>query len=72
MKAHKGVLSANTMPGGMNMQTSNRRARFGRWFLLIWALAVLAMMLAGTLGKEPQPRYDGATFVWTEAGRGHV
>ena len=41
VKAHKGVLSANTMPGGMNMQTSNRRARFGRWFLLIWALAVL-------------------------------
>ena len=54
------------------MQRSNRRVRFGRWFLFIWALAVLALMLVGVLGKEPEPRYDGATFVWTEAGRGHV
>ena len=71
MKAHKGVLSANTMPGGMNMQTSNRRARFGRWLLLIWALAVLALMLTAALRKESRPRYDGATFVYMQAGRSH-
>lgn len=60
------------MPGGMNMQRSNRRVRFGRWFLFIWALAVLALMLVGVLGKEPEPRYDGATFVRVEAGRCYV
>ena len=52
----------------MDMQTSNRRARFGRWFLLLWALAALALMLADMLGQKPQPRYDGATFVRVEAG----
>ena len=28
------------------MQRSDRRARFGRWLLLIWALAVLALLFA--------------------------
>ena len=54
------------------MQRSNRRVRFGRWFLFIWALAVLALMLVGVLGKAPEPRYDGATFVRVEAGRCYV
>lgn len=54
------------------MQRSNRRARFGRWFLLLWALAVLAMVLANALKTEAQPRYDGAMFVRMEAGWQYV
>ena len=50
------------------MQRSNRRVRFGRWFLLLWAVAVLAMILAGTFKSEPEPLYDGATFVRMEMG----
>ena len=50
------------------MQQSNRRARFGRWFLLFWAAAVLAMMLVSVLRQESPPRYDGAMFVRLEAG----
>ena len=60
------------MPGGMDMQKSNRRVRFGLWFLLFWALAVLAMVLAATLAGQPGPRYDGATFVCVEAGRSYA
>ena len=53
------------------MQRSDRLARFGRWLLLIWALAVLALMLTAALRKESRPRYDGATFVYMQAGRSH-
>ena len=56
----------------MHTQKSSRRSRFALGFLLVWALAVLALMLVGVLGKEPEPRYDGATFVRVEAGRCYV
>ena len=54
------------------MQKSGRRARFGWWFLLIWAAAVLALMLVHVLKPEEQPRFDGAMLVHMEAGCAHV
>ena len=33
------------------MQRSNRRVRFGRWFLFIWALAVLALTALAALWR---------------------
>ena len=56
----------------MHMQKSCRRSRFALWFLLVWALAVLAMMLVNSLKPETQPLYDGAMFVHMEAGRFYV
>lgn len=47
----------------MHMQKGNRRARLGRWLLLLWALAVLAAMLIDAPQRAPEPAYDGATFV---------
>ena len=70
-RAHKFFSFANNMRGGMNMHTqkSSRRSRFALGFLLVWALAVLALMLINALKPEPRPAYDGATFVRMEAGR---
>jgi hypothetical protein len=56
----------------MDMQRSNRRARFGWWFLLIWAAAVLVMMIAYAIKSEPEPRFDGATLVYRETRWEHV
>ncbi|HIS03109.1 MAG TPA: hypothetical protein IAA75_04260 [Candidatus Pullichristensenella avicola] len=53
----------------MHTQKSSRRSRFALGFLLVWALAVLALMLINALKPEPRPAYDGATFVRMEAGR---
>ncbi len=54
------------------MQRSNRRAKFGWRFLLIWAIAVLVVMIAQLAKPEPQPRYDGAMLVIREAGWDYV
>lgn len=59
------------MRGGMNMQKSGRRARFGRWVLLIWALALLGALLINGVKQEPAPRYDGATFVFAGTERAY-
>ena len=54
------------------MQRSNRRAKFGWWLLLIWAAALVVVMLIHTGKPEETPRYDGATLVIAEAGWEHV
>lgn len=53
------------------MQKSGRRARFGRWVLLIWALALLGALLINGVKQEPAPRYDGATFVFAGTERAY-
>lgn len=53
------------------MQKSSRRTRFGWWFLLVWAIAVLAMIAVSALRREEPPRYDAATLVQAQARWSH-